>query len=359
MSKLFANGINLGKTELQNAVIQRLSTAPASPLSGQIYFDTTLNQQGYYNGTAWVYLSAGAAGAVTKSLNATAGAVLQVSGGADKSIADYTSAGGIIKVSATGVVSIATAGADYITSTSTNSLTNKTFDATGTGNVLTNIGTTNFAAGVIDTDTTLTANSDTRIASQKATKGYIDAKINAIGIPKGGIDCSANPNFPAAIAGDYYRVTVSGLIGGAGGIAVQVGDIIECFITNAGGTQAAVGANWTIIQANVDQATTSTLGLVALATLAETEAKTNTLKTVVPSSLVNFPVKKIFTIGDGTSTSLACTHNLNTFDIVYQLRDAGTNVIVETDVTVTSANVVTFTFAIAPATNAYKVVIIG
>lgn len=45
------------QTELRFAVAQNLAAAPTSPapVRGQIYFDTTLNQQGYYNGTAWIY----------------------------------------------------------------------------------------------------------------------------------------------------------------------------------------------------------------------------------------------------------------------------------------------------------------
>ena len=66
---------------------------PASPVTGQVYYDTTLNQFGCYQNAAWVYLIA--AGNVSKSANASATNVLQVSGGADKTIADFTSVGGI------------------------------------------------------------------------------------------------------------------------------------------------------------------------------------------------------------------------------------------------------------------------
>lgn len=58
MAQLFLTPINLGKNELQNALIQNLSTAPSSPVSGQIYFDTTVHQLAVYSGTAWVYLPA-------------------------------------------------------------------------------------------------------------------------------------------------------------------------------------------------------------------------------------------------------------------------------------------------------------
>lgn len=54
----------------------------------------------------------------------------------------------------------------------TQTLTNKTINASN--NTVSNITTGMFATNVVDTDGTLTANSDTRIASQKATKTYID-----------------------------------------------------------------------------------------------------------------------------------------------------------------------------------------
>jgi hypothetical protein len=95
--------------------------------------------------------------------------------------------------------------------------------------------------------------------SDLVNKTYADALIAAADamVFKGVIDCSANPNYPAADRGWTYRVSVAGKIGGASGPNVEVGDLLLCLTDGtASGTQAAVGANWEIAQANIDGAVT-------------------------------------------------------------------------------------------------------
>ncbi|MET4283574.1 hypothetical protein [Bradyrhizobium sp. LA6.12] len=136
-------------------------------------------------------------------------------------------------------------------------VTNKAINATN--NTITNLTTAMFAANVVDTDTSLTANSDTRVASQKAVKAYADARIAAQDamVFKGPTDCSGNPNYPAADRGHTYRVSVAGKIGGASGIVVEVGDMFICLTDGtASGNQATVGSSWSVIQTNIDGAMT-------------------------------------------------------------------------------------------------------
>lgn len=109
----------------------------------------------------------------------------------------------------------------------------------------------------VDTDTTLAANSDVKVASQKAIKAYADALIAANDAMqyKGVVDCSTNPNYPAADAGHTYKVSVAGKIGGGSGTNVEAGDMLLCITdATASGTQAAVGAYWNVIQVNIDGA---------------------------------------------------------------------------------------------------------
>src|SRR6056300_4114 len=64
---------------------------------------------------------------------------------------------------------------------STISFTNKTFDANGTGNSISNIEVADLASGVLDTDLNSVAGTDTTLASAKAIKTYVDT-IAAAGI---------------------------------------------------------------------------------------------------------------------------------------------------------------------------------
>ena len=55
--------------------------------------------------------------------------------------------------------------------------TNKTFDANGTGNSITNLEVADFATGVLDTDLTSVSATDNTLASAKAIKTYVDAQV--------------------------------------------------------------------------------------------------------------------------------------------------------------------------------------
>ncbi|WP_243393506.1 DUF2793 domain-containing protein [Solimonas fluminis] len=107
------------------------------------------------------------------------------------------------------------------------------------------------------TDGTLSSDSDDKIPTEKAVKTYVDALVAAQDsmVFKGAIDCSANPNYPAADAGHVYKVSVAGKIGGASGPNVQAGDTLYCITdSSASGDHATVGANWVIVQVNIDGA---------------------------------------------------------------------------------------------------------
>lgn len=132
---------------------------------------------------------------------------------------------------------------------------------------VTNLQTTLDAKELLTNKSTLTTlgTSNTLYPTQNAVKVYVDGIIAAQDamVFKGVIDCSANPNYPAADCGWTYRVSVAGKIGGAAGLNVEVGDLLLCLTDGtASGTQATVGANWNITQANIDGAVIGPAGPV-------------------------------------------------------------------------------------------------
>lgn len=138
-------------------------------------------------------------------------------------------------------------GLGYITASTIATLSNKTINAAN--NAISNLTTAMFAANVIDNDATLAAASATRLATQAAVKTYVDNNVTSD--YQGGMDCSADPDYPAADRGHLYRVTVAGKIGGASGVDVDVGDEFVCNTDGTvSGDQATVGAFWDVYVAD-------------------------------------------------------------------------------------------------------------
>ena len=67
-----------------------------------------------------------------------------------------------------------------VTPSSTTTFTNKTIDANGTGNSISNLEVADLASGVLDTDLTAVAATDTTLASAKAIKTYVDSQEHSV-----------------------------------------------------------------------------------------------------------------------------------------------------------------------------------
>lgn len=91
--------------------------------------------------------------------------------------------------------------------------------------------------------------------TQAASTAYVMAQL-ALAVTgllelAGSTDASANPNYPAALKGDSYYITVAGKIGGASGKSVDIGDLVVAKADNAGGTEASVGTSWFVLEHNL------------------------------------------------------------------------------------------------------------
>lgn len=59
MARTFLTPIDMGKLEIQNQRVHNLGSAPSSPVTGQIYYDTVSNKLFYWNGSSWIDTSGG------------------------------------------------------------------------------------------------------------------------------------------------------------------------------------------------------------------------------------------------------------------------------------------------------------
>ena len=76
----------------------------------------------------------------------------------------------------TGTLTLPTLTDTLVGKATTDTFTNKTFNANGTGNSITNLEVADFASGVLDTDLTTVSASDDTLASAKSIKTYVDAQ---------------------------------------------------------------------------------------------------------------------------------------------------------------------------------------
>lgn len=102
----------------------------------------------------------------------------------------------------------------------------------------------------LDTNTGLASNDNFHIPTTAAVRNFFAASISGRLYHIGDLDCSSNPNYPAANNGSLYLVTVAGKIGGASGKPVNVGDAVIAKADDIGGDEAAVGSSWYVLEAS-------------------------------------------------------------------------------------------------------------
>jgi len=194
------------------------------------------------------------------------------------------------------------------------------------------------------------------LASGIVTAGtYQSVTVDTYGRVTGGSDLiSGNGIAARTSAGNYTARTMTGT---AGTITVTNGDGV------------AGNPTFTISASYVGQTTIVTLGTVTTGTWAGTTiavANGGTGGTTATSARSGIGAIGVYTalIGDGSTTSFAitqATHGLaSTMALHVTLYDASSNAQVEADVSVNNSNgTVTIAFSVAPASNAYRVVIEG
>lgn len=151
------------------------------------------------------------------------------------------------------------------------------------------------------------------------------------------------------------------------------GELDQAVVTVESGTSAGVTYRQTTVDTVIGTSTitfaqfgtsagpasTTSSGIVELATQAEVDTGTDADRAVTPATLAGSVwSSKKFTanIGDGSATSYTVTHNLNTRDVDVEVyRNSGNYDTVMAEVQRTSVNAVTILFDSAPSSNAYRV----
>ena len=401
MSKKFLTNLDLTQNQILNVAVHNKVGPPASPVVGQIYFDTTPSvlRMFFWDGTAWVDMSGdiqdvlGGAG-LTASTSAN-GDVITLDVNVDNATIEINSDS--LRVKDLGIVTGKLANSAVTTvKINTNAVTFDKLQQVANLTVIGNVSgaTANPAEVTIITD--LATASSTTLATSQSIKSYIDANVGNLGNIEGGWDASSG-SFPVGSApvagtkaGDYWYVTVAGTVDSE---PFNIGDLIVAKVNNA---STSSKADWIRLEVNRDQATTTVLGLVYLATNAETQTGTDANKAVTPASLSSRTATetrtgiaelatqaetdagtddarivtplKLKTLLDnrtggyavnigGAGTSYAISHGLNTIDVIVMIKDNATLEEVITDVVITDAATVTVSFAVAPSANAYRVII--
>ena len=398
MSKKVLTSLDFTKNQILNVALQNLASPPSSPVTGQIYYNTADARVYFWDSAAWIDMS----GDIQDVLGG-AGLTASTSGNGDVITLDVNVDSVTIEINADTLrikdLGVSTAKlADSAVTTikiNANAVTFAKLQQLATMTVIGNVTGGTADAAEVSVITDLTSASNANIPTGTAVKTYVDAQIGALGNLEGGWDASVG-TFPVGAApvvgtkkGDYWYVTVAGTVDG---IPFNVGDMLIATVNSA--STSTYASNWTSLEVNRDQATTTVLGLVYLATNAEVQTGTDTVKAVTPAGLSSRTATETRTgiaeiatqteTNTGTDdativtplklkTNLATykyaanvvvsavgaqtiTHNLGTTDVFVQVSDSSGNEVM-VDVAKTSTSVVTLTFAGSPVADTYRVVV--
>lgn len=409
MSK-FLNNIDLQKNELRNAKVHALATDPSSPVAGQVYFNTADGRLKIYDGSAWRYasglftnddISATAAIALSKLATDPLARANHTGTQSASTISDFDSQ---VRTSRLDQMALAATNVDlnnqrivgladpvnaqdaatksYVDAFAVGLDPKQSVRAATTEDI--NLSGTQTIDGVtlVAGNRVLVKNQDTAsengiytVASgawSRASDADSDAEVTAglftfveegtANADSGWVLATDNPITVGTTALTFVQFSGAGQIDAGDGLT-KTGNTLNV-VGTAG--RISVSANAVDIATNyAGQATIDTVGTITTGTwngtpIGVSYGGTGATDAAGAKTNLGFITRYATDIGDSTSTDIVITHNLNTRDATVQVREAGSPYEqVNVDVEYTTTNTVTLRFAVAPAVNAYRAIVMG
>lgn len=346
MARKVLVNLDLAKNEIQNAVAQVLAAAPGTPSVGQFYYDSTVGRLMVRGASGWIDATArgnhtGTQLAATISDLSTAVQGFRLDQFAAPTAAISFNNQRLTNVGAP-VASTDGASKDYVDTALTNALAG--IDAKASVRV---VSTSNVAlSGLATIDGIVLVAGDRVLLSAQTTASQNGVYVAAAGAWTRAVDADATGEITP---GAFWFVEEGTLYGGS-----------QWRCNNTGAITLGVTAI-TIGQFGAATAITAGNGLQTAGSVWSVKASTGISVSAGGVAVDNTVVARKFaaTIGDGAATSYTVTHNLNNQDVMTQVREIASNDVMDVSITNNSVNTVVVAFAVAPAANTYRVVVLG
>jgi hypothetical protein len=423
VAKKFLVPIDLTKNGLFNASLHPSGTAPSTPVEGQMWYDTSADKLKVYNGSAWVVLAdenstgvtsvTGTANEVTVSGTGAGPYTGAITVGLpdDVTITNDLGVGGDLTVTGNLTVSGTTttvnsetvtvadnivvlnsnvtgsptenAGIEVERGTSTNAAltwnetsdkwtaglagseveislaghTHAISDVTGLQDALDGKSSTSHNHSLDSlSNVTITSNSSGEILKWNGS-----AWINNT-LSEAGIAAASHTHSLSAITDVTASASELNILDGATLTTTELNyvDGVTSAIQDQLNGKAATSHTHSLADVTDVTASAAEVNILDGATLTTTELNyVDGVTSAIQTQLNARTQKYSANIGNGALTSIAVTHGLGTRDVVVNVYDAATYDTIECDVVRTDTNNVTLGFTVAPATDSYRVVIVG